>query len=281
MRARDAGAGRRAAMANLHPFKALLVDSRKPPPMNGTIDLFTLLALIAAIVAIFKLRSVLGRRTSDDDARMEQRAQRAAEEARAAAASDKVVALPRRDRDLPEQPAPVNTISKAEREAQIRSFSSDNESLSKGLIEILDADPAFDPEQFLTGAKRAYEMIVTAFAEGNLKALRELLNDEVYDSFAGAIAERKKRGEQVDQSFVGISKSNILEADVTNGTANITVRFVSQLISAIRDKAGEVVSGDDSSVQDVNDIWTFARDVSSARALQSPNWKLISTQSSN
>ena len=249
--------------------------------MNGTIDLFTLLALSAAIVAIFKLRSVLGRRTSDDDARMEQRAQRAAEEARAAAASDKVVALPRRDRDLPEQPAPVNTISKAEREAQIRSFSSDNESLSKGLIEILDADPAFDPEQFLTGAKRAYEMIVTAFAEGNLKALRELLNDEVYDSFAGAIAERKKRGEQVDQSFVGISKANILEADVTNGTANITVRFVSQLISAIRDKAGEVVSGDDSSVQDVNDIWTFARDVSSARALQSPNWKLISTQSSN
>jgi predicted lipid-binding transport protein (Tim44 family) len=251
--------------------------------MNGTIDLFTLIALIAAVVAIFKLRSVLGRRTNDDDTRLEQRARRAAEEQRTAAAtaSDKVVALPRRDRG--EEPAAdtAPSISAAEKEARIKTYASGNEAIGNGLMEITDADPNFDPEQFVTGAKRAYEMIVTAFAEGNLKTLRDLLNKDVYDGFAGAIAERDSRGEQVDQSFVGISKADILEADVKGGKANITIRFVSQLITALRDKAGTVLTGDPNRVKDVTDIWTFSRDVSTARARQSPNWTLVSTQSPN
>lgn len=251
--------------------------------MNGTIDLFTILALIAAIVAIYKLRSVLGRRTSDDDARMEQRARRAAEEQRtaaAAAASDKVVSLPRRERE--EQAVePTSSVSLAEKEALIKSFASGDETIARGMMDISRTDPSFDPEQFLAGAKRAYEMIVTAFAEGNLKALRDLLNKDVYDGFAGAISDRDGRGEQVDQSFVGISKADILEAEMKGGKANITVRFVSQLISAIRDKAGTVLSGDPSRVKDVTDIWTFSRDVSTPRARQHPNWTLISTQSPN
>lgn len=250
--------------------------------MNGTIDLFTLLALIAAIVAIFKLRSVLGRRTGDDDSRLEQRARRAAEEQRtaAASASDKVVALPRRDREEPAA-EPVASVSTAEKEARIKGFASGDETISKGLMEISQVDANFDPEQFLAGSKRAYEMIVTAFAEGNLKALRDLLNKDVYDGFASAISDRDSRGEQVDQSFVGISKADILEADVKAGKANITVRFVSQLISALRDKAGVVLSGDPTKVKDVTDIWTFSRDVSTARARQAPNWTLVSTQSPN
>ncbi len=251
--------------------------------MNGTIDLFTLIALVAAIVAIFKLRSVLGRRTGDDDARLEQRARRTAEEQRTAAAgaaSDKVVTLPRRDRD--EQIAePVPSVPAAEKEARIKGFASGDEAIGKGLMEISQADPNFDPEQFVAGAKRAYEMIVTSFAEGNLKTLRDLLNKEVYDGFASAISDRDGRGEMVDQSFVGISKADILEAELKSGKANITVRFVSQLITALRDRAGTVLSGDATKVKDVTDIWTFSRDVSSARARQSPNWTLVSTQSPN
>jgi predicted lipid-binding transport protein (Tim44 family) len=248
----------------------------------GSIDLFTLLALIAAVVAIFKLRSVLGRRTGDDEARLEQRARRAAEEQRAAAAagSDKVVALPRRDREeaIGEPPA---AVSLAEKEARIKGYASGDEGITNGLIDISRADPNFDPEQFMAGAKRAYEMIVTAFAEGNTKTLRDLLNKDVYDSFAGAIADRDSRGEQVDQSFVGISKADILEAEMKGGRANITVRFVSQLISAIRNRAGEVLSGDANRVKDVTDIWTFSRDISTSRARQQLNWTLVSTQSPN
>jgi predicted lipid-binding transport protein (Tim44 family) len=251
--------------------------------MNGTIDLFTLIALIAAIVAIFKLRSVLGRRTSDDDARVEKRSRRAAEEQRAAAASasDKVVALPRRDREETAAEPASTGLSQAEKEARVSGFASGDEAVKQGLMDIVRTDPNFDPEQFVTGSKRAYEMIVTAFAEGNLKTLRDLLNKDVYDGFAGAIADRESRGEQVDQSFVGISKADILEADLKSGKASITVRFVSQLISAIRDKAGDVLSGDPTRVKDVTDIWTFSRDISTARARQSPNWTLISTQSPN
>jgi len=250
--------------------------------MGNTIDLFTLLALIAAVVAIFKLRSVLGRRTGDDEARLEQRARRAAEEQRAAAAgaSDKVVALPRRERDEAVG-EPAASVSLAEKEERIKGYASGDEGITTGLMDISRADATFDPEQFMAGAKRAYEMIVTAFAEGNLKTLRELLNKDVYDSFAGAIADRDSRGEQVDQSFVGISKADILEAEIKGGRANITVRFVSQLISAIRNRAGDVLTGDANRVKDVTDIWTFSRDVSSARARQQLNWTLVSTQSPN
>lgn len=246
--------------------------------MNGTIDLITLIALIAAVFAIFKLRSVLGRRTSDDEQRLEQRARRAAASAQT---SDKVVTLPRRDRDdVTAEPA-ASSISTAEKEASLKSFASGDETIGQGLVEIYRTDTNFDPEQFVGGAKRAYEMIVTAFADGNLKTLRDLLSKDVYESFAGAIADRDSRGEQVDQSFVGISKADILEAELKGGKANITVRFVSQLISAIRNRAGDVLSGDASRVKDVTDIWTFSRDISTARARAIPNWTLVSTQSPN
>jgi predicted lipid-binding transport protein (Tim44 family) len=124
-------------------------------------------------------------------------------------------------------------------------------------------------------------MIVTAFAEGNRKILRDLLSPAVYDSFVRAIAEREGRGEQIDQSFVGISKNDILEAEVEKGVASITLRFVSQLISATRDKKGEVIEGDPTRIKEVTDIWTFTRDISTARARQNPNWKLVATQAPN
>jgi predicted lipid-binding transport protein (Tim44 family) len=142
-------------------------------------------------------------------------------------------------------------------------------------------DGAFDPEHFIRGARQAYEMIVTAFAEGNRKMLRDLLSNDVYQSFVAAISEREGKGEQVDQSFVGISKADILEAEVEKGAANITVRFVSQLIQAKRDKGGAIIEGDPSRIKEVTDIWTFSRDVSTAKARQNPNWKLVATQAPN
>ncbi len=135
------------------------------------------------------------------------------------------------------------------------------------------------PSSSVRGARQAYEMIVTAFAEGNRKILKDLLNCDVYDGFVGAMAERESRGEQVDQSFVGINKADIVELEVKSGIANITIRFVSQLISATRDKAGAILSGDPQRVKEVTDIWTFSRDISSAKARANPNWRLIATQS--
>jgi predicted lipid-binding transport protein (Tim44 family) len=250
--------------------------------MNGEINLLTLLSLIVAVVAIVKLRSVLGRRTGDEEARVEKRRQEAnLAKSATAASSEKVVALPRRVRD--EQPAEaVATSVTDETEERIKTVAGGDNSLSKGLLDILRVDRDFDPDNFLRGARQAYEMIVTAFADGNRKILRDLLSADVFDSFSRAISDREGRGEQIDQSFVGISKADMLEAELSpKGLASITVRFVSQLITATRDKAGQIIDGDQARVKDVTDIWTFARDISTREARMKPNWKLVGTQSPN
>lgn len=244
--------------------------------MNGKIDLITLVSIIIFIVVLFKLRSVLGRRTGDEESRLER--YRAEQQANPAG-SEKVVTLPRRDRQPNTEPVSA-TVTTNEVENRIRALPGLAPSVTNGMLDILKLDGDFDPDRFVPGAKQAYEMIVTAFAEGNRKILKDLLSREVYDGFVSAIADRESRGEQIDQSFVGISKADIVDATIKNGIASVTVRFVSQLISATRDRGGAVIGGDPQRITDVTDVWTFNRDISSARARQNPNWKLIATQPS-
>ena len=111
--------------------------------------------------------------------------------------------------------------------------------LNKGLRAIKDADPAFDPKTFVDGAKMAYEMIVMAYADGDRKTLKNLLSREVYDGFVAAIADREARSEKIQSSFVGIDKADIVSAEMKGGEAHVTLRIVSELISATRDKAGD------------------------------------------
>ncbi|MGE0626221.1 MAG: Tim44/TimA family putative adaptor protein [Hyphomicrobiaceae bacterium] len=241
--------------------------------MDG--NLITLISIVVALIAIWKLRSVLGRRTQDDEARIDRQVRARAERERAAAAQGKVVALPRREReDAASSQGGNNQTTLADAEARVKTFATDP-AIENGLLAILRADRSFDPEHFLTGAKQAYEMIVTAFAEGNRKMLKDLLSRDVMEGFSAAIAEREKRGEVIDQSFVGISKADIVEAELKNGQAVVTVKFDSQLISATRDSNGEVIAGDPQKIADVTDIWSFARDVST----RNPNWRLVATQS--
>jgi predicted lipid-binding transport protein (Tim44 family) len=242
--------------------------------MDGKVDIFTILFLVIAVVVILKLRSVLGRRTGDEDARIER--YRAQERARAAAAQEKVVTLPRRGQEVPAGETQV-AASAADVEAKVRTFAGEDQALAESLLAIHKADRTFDPEAFVKGARQAYEMIVTAFAEGNRKILKNLLSREVFDGFSAAIGDRESRGEQIDQSFVGINRADVVEAELKNGQAQVSVKFVSELISATRDRAGAVVSGDPKKIKEVIDIWTFAREISS----RDPNWKLVATQAPN
>lgn len=249
--------------------------------MDGKIDLITLISLVVALVVIFKLRGVLGRRNDEDDARVERyRSEQRKAAANAGKSEEKVVTLPQREAAAPRTAADAN-VAVAEAKARIHSASGSNPEVERGMLDILKLDPQFDPEPFLRGAKQAYELIVTAFAEGNRKLLRDLLSREVFESFNAAITDRESRGEQVDQSFVGISKADIVDAELKDGTAQVTVRFVSQLISATRDRSGTVTSGDPQTIREVTDIWMFSRDVSTARARANPNWKLVATQAPN
>ena len=132
----------------------------------------------------------------------------------------------------------------------------------------------FDAGHFITGARTAYEMIVTAFAEGDRRQLRSLLSREVYEGFDTVIGERESRGETAETRFVSIDASKITGAEVRGRTAQIIVRFVSKLISVTRDSSGAVIEGNAEKVTDVTDVWTFARDVSS----RDPNWKVVATE---
>jgi predicted lipid-binding transport protein (Tim44 family) len=244
--------------------------------MDGKIDIFTLLFLALAVIIILRLRSVLGRKSSEDDARVER--YKAEQRTRAAAqGQDKVVTLPRRDRPegVPEKAATAGAAAAVEE--KVRTMASGNEPLVEGLLAVARADRNFDPEHFVAGARQAYEMIVTAFAEGNRKTLRGLLSREVFDGFSAALGEREARGELIDQSFVGISKADIVEAEMKAGVAQVTVRFASELISATRDREGTVIAGDPKRIKEVIDIWTFAREA----AARDPNWKLVATQAPN
>ena len=242
--------------------------------MDGKIDLITLISLVVAIVAIWKLRSVLGQRTNQDETRIDQQLRARQERERQAAANQKVVAMPRRGADEAGAAASAaDQAALAQAEEKLKTFSPDP-AVEQGLLAILRAEGAFDPANFMLGAKQAYEMIVTAFAEGNRRMLKDLLSKEVMEGFNAAITDRERKGGVIDQSFVGINKADIVGAELKNGVATVTVKFESQLISATRNKAGEVIAGDPQRIADVTDIWSFAREVGS----RSPNWKLVATE---
>jgi predicted lipid-binding transport protein (Tim44 family) len=100
------------------------------------------------------------------------------------------------------------------------------------------------------------------------------LSKDVFDGFVQAISERESKSEKIQSSFVGIDKADIVGAEMKGGEAHITLRVVSELISATRNKAGEVIDGDPETVAEVKDVWTFARDTRS----KDPNWKLVATE---
>jgi predicted lipid-binding transport protein (Tim44 family) len=149
--------------------------------------------------------------------------------------------------------------------------------IAQGLDAIAAQDSSFDPRHFLSGARSAYEMIVLAFANGDRRALKDLLSAEVYESFETAIKDREKLEQKTETRFVSIDKAELVGAEARDRAAQLTVRFVSQMVSVTRDKAGTIVDGNPDKVTDITDVWTFARDVTS----RDPNWKLVGTGSAH
>jgi len=225
-------------------------------------DFGTIFFFIAAVLVFLQLRNVLGRRTGSEKPPYDPyTAARSADTQPAASAeADKVVALPRRpaEKDFTaiDKAAPAGTP------------------VNEGLRAIYAVDPAFDPARFVDGVKIAYEMIVTAFANGDRKALNPLLSKEVYDGFVAAIDEREKRGESVRSTFVGIDKAEIAAAGMKGSEAQVTMHILSQMISATFDKESKLIDGDPDNVVEIKDLWTFARDTRS----RDPNWKLVATE---
>ena len=127
---------------------------------------------------------------------------------------------------------------------------------------------------FLKGAKIAYESIITSFSSGELKKIKTLLDKKVFNEFSEAIKERKNKGLTSETTFIGINSADIKNYSQINNMFEVTVDFVSEIISCVEDKDKKLISGDSKKVKKVYDTWKFSRDIKSL----SPNWLLIDTQ---
>ena len=215
-------------------------------------------AMIAAFL-VYRLRSVLGRRTGEEQQRPNPYARNEQANAPAKAQADNVVTLPDRGRQVPPLPQ-VNDDEPV--------------SLAAALAQIKSVDPGFDEKHFLQGASAAFGMIVDAFARGDTATLKPLLNDSVYENFARAIADRQRAGQTLETNIQEISDAEVIEARLDNRTALVTVKFTSLQMNVVRDAAGNVVDGDSDAVVEATDVWTFARNT---RA-RDPNWALVETR---
>jgi predicted lipid-binding transport protein (Tim44 family) len=217
-----------------------------------------LLAMVAGFI-LLRLRSVLGRRTGHEP--------NPGDGVNGRNDDDNVVPLP----DQSSREAAV------ERRKEHAKLWADDSPVAGGLTQIKIADPKFDVDNFLSGSRMAYEMIVDAFASADQDSLRNLLADDVYESFSAAIEEREEAGHSLHQTIVSIESADIAEAELNGRDAEITVKFVADMISTLKDKDGEPLPGQSTSARQVTDIWTFGRDTGT----RDPNWRLLETRSEN
>ncbi|HEY7977717.1 MAG TPA: Tim44/TimA family putative adaptor protein [Rhizomicrobium sp.] len=213
---------------------------------NSQLIEILLLAMVAGVI-LFRLYTVLGRRTGHEPPPEPYRVGPPADQA---ADKPAVAALPApRGADMPADP------------------------IARGLMEIKLADRSFEQEHFLSGARQAYELILTAFSANDRVTLKPLLSAEVYAAFDAAMRGREERREKVSFTFVGFKDSKIVEATLKGRVADIAIAFTSQFISATLDANETVIEGDPKSVREVTDIWAFERNVRAS----DPNWTLVHT----
>jgi len=136
-------------------------------------------------------------------------------------------------------------------------------------------EPDFGVADFMQGARGAYEMILMAFENGELADIRPFLSDDVYETFAEVVEAREAQGLTIESEFVGIREVSLASAefDTETNTAEITMRFVGELKSVVRDRAGDIVEGSETQIKRQKDSWTFARVMGS----DDPNWQLVAT----
>jgi predicted lipid-binding transport protein (Tim44 family) len=237
------------------------------PESEYDVDIYTIIFLALAVFIFLRLRSVLGQRTGSERPPYDRAAPNVVQRTQ----DNNVVPMPGAVIDQPPL-APTADVAPTDR---WKGIAESGTPLATGLDAIVAQDSSFDPRHFLSGARSAYEMIVLAFANGDRRALKDLLSGEVYESFEAVIKDREKHEQKTETRFVSIDKAELVGAEARDRSAQLTVRFVSQMISVTRDKTGTIVDGNPDKVADITDVWTFARDTSS----RDPNWKLVGTGS--
>ena len=130
-------------------------------------------------------------------------------------------------------------------------------------------------KQFLKGADIAYEQIITSFAKGDKKSLKRLLGKELFVDFSEVIDERKKKQLKYETTFIGLKSSKILEFRKIENIYKVTVNFVCEIITCVKDKNNQIIQGNQDTIKTVNDVWKFSKNMWS----QDPTWHLVETSS--
>ncbi len=151
----------------------------------------------------------------------------------------------------------------------------DGSSSAKALAAMKMAEPGFQVGTFLEGSRAAYEMILMAFESGDLSDVRDFLSDDVAESFQSVIDMRAEQNLTVEANFVGVREIGLKEAEFDRSTSlgEVTVKFVGELTSVVKNAEGEIVEGDRNEIKRQRDVWTFAREMGS----DNPNWQLVAT----
>ena len=218
--------------------------------MNSPIVQLLVLAAIA-IFLILRLRSVLGSREGFEKPPV----------------------------PLPESPVrrgrPELEVIEGRPDRDIIDHVSEDSEAARALAAMKAADPSFTVRDFLQGARSAYEMILMAFERGDLAPVKPFLSPDVYNAFAQVVEERHAKGYKVEATFVGLSELALRDAtfDPATREAEVSVRFVGELTSVVRDSAGEVVEGSSTAIRRQRDVWTFSHTMGSS----DPNWILVAT----
>jgi predicted lipid-binding transport protein (Tim44 family) len=233
------------------------------------VDIYTIIFLALAVFIFLRLRNVLGQRTGSERPPYDRAARNVVHGVQD---NHNVVPIPGTTIDQAPLAPAADVVPPTDR---WKGIAEPGTPLAQGFDAIAAQDSSFDPRHFVSGARGAYEMIVLAFANGDRRALKDLLSSEVYDSFEAVIKDREKHEQKTETRFVSIDKAELASAEARDRSAQLTVRFVSQMISVTRDKTGAIVDGNPDKVADITDVWTFARDTSS----RDPNWKLVGTGS--
>ena len=231
------------------------------PESNIMGDLDLLLFAMVAAFLVLRLRSVLGKRTGNQQSKQDP----VSGQKQDRSGKSKVVELP------------INSEEKASPEDMAIPDEKSDDPLLEGVNKIKTADSSFDLREFSEGAREAFGMIVQAFAEGDLETLESFLSDDVFENFSLAIQEREERKETLETAIIAIEVAEALEVDMDGQNALVTMKFISEQVNLTRDSEDRIIDGVPNTVTKITDIWIFSRDTKS----NDPNWRLVETRSQN
>lgn len=221
--------------------------------MAAYLDIIILLVVVVLVFS--KLKSLLGTRPDNFE-------QRKISDENAAKIFDMIV-------KEAEKNAAAEARNMEKEEVQVP-----EEELSE-IDKVLAKIPGFNREKFLTGAERAFEIIISAFSKGDVEPLEMLVSKSLLKKFQEIIEKRKAEGITSETDFIGFDDVEITNAKISKSeVAKITVRFVSEQVNILKNKDGEVIEGDENFIQNITDSWTFERALTSTN----PNWLLVSTK---